>query len=79
MHHHIDQATQVDVAWISDLTRPFVIVLIKAAKVEDALLPQSHLRIAYQNREEVTRLCDEARAERLLLAQMTGGWLLGLY
>jgi catechol 2,3-dioxygenase-like lactoylglutathione lyase family enzyme len=67
VHHRIDQATQSDVAWISDLTRPFVIVLIKAAKVEGALLPQSHLGVAYQNREEIDRLCNEARAERILL------------
>ncbi|QLE48673.1 VOC family protein [Nostoc sp. C057] len=67
VHHRIDQATQSDVAWISDLTRPFVIVLIKAAKVEGALSPQSHLGVAYQNREEIDRLCNEARAEGILL------------
>jgi catechol 2,3-dioxygenase-like lactoylglutathione lyase family enzyme len=66
VHHRIDRATQSDVAWISDLTRPFVIVLIKAAKVEGALLPQSHLGVAYQNREEIDRLCNEARAEGIL-------------
>ncbi|QHG16235.1 VOC family protein [Nostoc sp. ATCC 53789] len=67
VHRRTDQTTQVDVAWISDLTRPFVIVLIKAAKVEGALLPQSHLGVAYQNRGEIDRLCNEARAEEILL------------
>ncbi|MEA5604774.1 VOC family protein [Nostoc sp. UHCC 0252] len=67
VHRRTDQTTHVDVAWISDLTRPFVIVLIKAAKVEGALLPQSHLGIAYQNRGEIDRLCNEARAEEILL------------
>jgi catechol 2,3-dioxygenase-like lactoylglutathione lyase family enzyme len=68
VHRRIDQTTQSDVAWISDLTRPFVIVLIKAIKVEGALSPQSHLGVAYQNREEVTRLCHEARTDGILLA-----------
>ncbi|MEA5626437.1 VOC family protein [Nostoc sp. UHCC 0251] len=67
VHHRIDQATQSDVAWISDLTRPFVIVLIKVPKVEGALLPQSHLGVAYQNRGEIDRLCNEAHAEGILL------------
>ncbi len=67
VHHRIDQATQSDVAWISDLTRPFVIVLIKVAKVEGVLSPQSHLGVAYQNREAIDRLCNEARAEEILL------------
>ncbi|MEH2308993.1 VOC family protein [Nostoc sp.] len=67
VHHRIDQATQSDVAWISDLTRPFVIVLIKATKVEGSLSPQSHLGVAYQNRGEIDRLCNEARAEEILL------------
>lgn len=68
VHRRTDQVTQVDVAWISDLTRPFVIVLIKEAQVQGALLPQSHLGIAYQNRQEVTRLCNEAHTEGILLA-----------
>ncbi|MEH1971235.1 VOC family protein [Nostoc sp.] len=67
VHRRTDQTIQVDVAWISDLTRPFVIVLIKAAKVEGALSPQSHLGVAYQNRGEIDRLCNEARAEEILL------------
>ncbi|MEH2069571.1 MAG: VOC family protein [Nostoc sp.] len=67
VHRRTDEAIQSDVAWISDLTRPFVIVLIQVAKVEGVLLPQSHLGVAYHNREEVDRLCDEARQEKVLL------------
>lgn len=55
-----------DVVWISDKTRPFVIVLIKVAEVENVLLPFAHLGVACGSREEVDRLCDEARAEGLL-------------
>ncbi|ACC84384.1 VOC family protein [Nostoc punctiforme] len=67
VHRRTDQTTHVDVAWISDLTRPFVIVLIKAAKVEGSLSPQSHLGVAYQNCEAIDCLCNEARAEEILL------------
>ncbi|MDZ8185886.1 MAG: VOC family protein [Nostoc sp. ChiSLP02] len=68
IHRRIDKAIQSDVAWISDLTRPFVIVLIQTAKVEGVLSPHSHLGVAYQNREDIDRLCDEARTEGVLLS-----------
>jgi catechol 2,3-dioxygenase-like lactoylglutathione lyase family enzyme len=55
-----------DVVWISDRTRPFVIVLIRVPVVENALLPFAHLGVACESREEVDRLCEEARAEGLL-------------
>lgn len=55
-----------DVVWISDKTRPFVIVLIRVAEVENVLLPFAHLGVACESREEVERLCNEARAEGLL-------------
>lgn len=54
-------------AWLSDLTRPFVIVLIKSAKVNGTLSPQSHLGVACESREEIDRLCQQAREEGLLL------------
>ncbi|MDZ8104547.1 MAG: VOC family protein [Nostoc sp. DedQUE12a] len=68
VHRRTDEAIQSDVAWISDLTRPFVIVLIQSAQVEGVLLPHSHLGVAYQNREDIDRLCNEARTEGVLLA-----------
>jgi catechol 2,3-dioxygenase-like lactoylglutathione lyase family enzyme len=55
--------------WLSDRTRPFVIVLLEVPKVEHALLPLSHLGVGCHDREEVDRLCDLARSEgRLLVA-----------
>src|SRR4029434_3599280 len=55
--------------WLSDRTRPFVIVLLELPKVEHALLPLSHLGVGCHDREEVDRLCDLARSEgRLLVA-----------
>ncbi len=66
VHRRSDKITQSDVAWISDLTRPFVIVLLKA-KVNSTLLPESHLGVACSTREQVDRLCDEARSEAILI------------
>ncbi|NEQ25700.1 MAG: VOC family protein, partial [Microcoleus sp. SIO2G3] len=56
-----------DVAWIGDTIHPFVIVLLKMPKVEGALLPESHLGVACESREEVDRLCNQAHSEGILL------------
>lgn len=66
VHRRTDQATQSDVVWLGDLTRPFVIVLIQMQTVEHPLLPIAHLGVACATREEVDRLCDQARLEGLL-------------
>lgn len=51
------------VAWISDLTRPFIVVLIQTEP--DACLGGSycHLGIGVGSRTDVDRLCELARAE----------------
>lgn len=67
VHRRVDEKTQVDVAWISDLTRPFVIVLLKMPKIKGKLLPQSHLGVALESREMVDLYCQEALAEGLLI------------
>jgi catechol 2,3-dioxygenase-like lactoylglutathione lyase family enzyme len=66
VHHreHGDGA----VAWISDCTRPFVIVLVKAHEVEHPLLPWAHLGVACASRAEVDRLCELARLENCLVS-----------
>ncbi len=52
------------VAWLSDLTRPFVIVLIQAPGLNDTPLgPFGHLGVAVASREEVDRLAKLARAD----------------
>lgn len=52
------------VAWITDLTRPFVIVLIQADGLNDTPLgPFGHLGVALDSRDAVDRLVDRARAE----------------
>lgn len=56
------------VVWLSDKTRPFVIVLLEAPDVESPLMPFAHLGVACESREEVDRLCACAREEGCLIA-----------
>ncbi len=51
------------VIWLSDRTRPFVIVLTLAPRVEHPLLPSAHLGVAVASRAEVDRLAALARSE----------------
>lgn len=58
-----------DVAWVSDLTRPFAIVLIQTTAEVRPLLPMAHLGVAVASREEVDRLCRHARQNGCLLKE----------
>ena len=50
--------------WLTDRTRPFVIVLVEGAGQPDPPLgPFGHLGVACKSREEIDRLCAEARRE----------------
>lgn len=56
-----------DMAMISDLTRGFAIVLMETPDgVPFRIQPHSHLGVACRSREEVDRLCEEARREGIL-------------
>jgi catechol 2,3-dioxygenase-like lactoylglutathione lyase family enzyme len=55
------------VVWLSDKTRPFVIVLMQAQAVEHPLRGPAHLGVACESREEIDRLSERARAEGRLL------------
>jgi catechol 2,3-dioxygenase-like lactoylglutathione lyase family enzyme len=57
----------VDVAWISDRTRPFVLVLIQAANVEHRLAGMGHVGVGCASRAELDRLVARARAEHCLV------------
>jgi catechol 2,3-dioxygenase-like lactoylglutathione lyase family enzyme len=56
----------VRVAWLSDRTRPFVIVLIEHGEVASVLAPWGHLGVACASRDEVDRLCALAKQEGVL-------------
>jgi catechol 2,3-dioxygenase-like lactoylglutathione lyase family enzyme len=53
--------------WLSDQTRPFVIVLLAADEVEHPLRPFAHLGVGCESRAEVDRLCALARDEQCLI------------
>ena len=56
-----------NVVWISDRTRPFVIVLIETDEVASPLRPVAHLGVGCRSRDEVDRLCEQAQHEGCLL------------
>ncbi len=64
-----------DIAWLSDRTRPFVLVLAEAATVESPLGPFAHLGVACASRGEMDELCAVARSEGCLREEPreTGG------
>jgi catechol 2,3-dioxygenase-like lactoylglutathione lyase family enzyme len=62
VHRRRDDA-DTTVVWLSDHTRPFVIVLIEQPRVSHALGGFAHLGIGCESRAEVDRRCARARAE----------------
>lgn len=67
VHRRADEADGREVVWLSDRTRPFVIVLAESREVGAVLTPFAHLGVGCASRGEVDRLCEEARREGLLL------------
>ncbi len=55
------------VLWLSDKTRPFVIVFAQAPKVEHPLLPFAHLGVGCESKAEVDRLAALAVQEGCLI------------
>jgi catechol 2,3-dioxygenase-like lactoylglutathione lyase family enzyme len=54
----------VRVVWLTDHTRPFIIVLIETPHPHDTPLgPLGHLGVACESRAELDRLCAAARKE----------------
>jgi len=80
VHRRTDAETGANVAWISDRTRPFVIVLIETPKVDNPLLPFAHLGVGCVSRDEVDHLCDQARSEgRLRCGPLDSGYPIGYW
>ena len=68
------------VAWLSDRTRPFVIVLIQSPRVDAPLLPLAHLGVGCATRQEVDALCEQARqAGYLRLGPTDSGYPIGYW
>jgi len=80
VHRRKDSETGTQVVWISDRTRPFVIVLIEVDHVDSVLLPLAHLGIGCESREEVDRLCEQACAEGVLIeGPLDSGYPVGYF
>jgi catechol 2,3-dioxygenase-like lactoylglutathione lyase family enzyme len=67
VHQRTDEETGIKVVWLSDKTRPFVIVLAEAEKVNAVLTPFAHLGVGCKDCDEVDRLCELAKREGLLI------------
>jgi catechol 2,3-dioxygenase-like lactoylglutathione lyase family enzyme len=64
VHTRTDPENGTRVAWVSDLTRPFVVVLIETTNVDNCLSGSyCHLGVGVATREDVDRLCALARDE----------------
>ncbi len=80
VHQRIDAETGIPVIWLSDQTRPFVIVLIQAESVQPVLSPMAHLGVGCHSREELDALCAKAEQEGMLLkAPQDSGYPVGYW
>jgi catechol 2,3-dioxygenase-like lactoylglutathione lyase family enzyme len=66
VHRRLDPETRMGTAWVTDGTRPFVIVLLQVPVVEHPLLPMGHLGVACTSPEEVDQLSALAKEEGCL-------------
>lgn len=69
VHQRIDGEKSVSVAWLSDRTRPFVIVLIQTSSIHPVLSPPAHLGVACKSPAEVDALCERAAREGILVQE----------
>lgn len=69
VHRRIDAEAGVAVAWLTDRTRPFAIVLIQTDSVHPVLSPLAHLGIGCKSREALDMLCDKARRAGVLVEE----------
>jgi len=80
VHSRVDAESGVKVVWLTDHTRPFVLVLAEIAPVGTPLLPFAHLGVGCASREEVDRLCELARSEGCLRSGPTdSGYPIGYW
>ncbi|PSB12836.1 bleomycin resistance protein [Pleurocapsa sp. CCALA 161] len=69
VHRRIDAATGVAVVWLTDNTRPFVIVLIQTDAVHPVLSPLAHLGVGCKSRAEMDTLCQRASQSGVLIEE----------
>jgi catechol 2,3-dioxygenase-like lactoylglutathione lyase family enzyme len=66
VHERHDDETGSAVVWLSDLTRPFVVVLIQNDGPIHRLAGSNHLGVSLLSRDEVDAAADRARAGGVL-------------
>ncbi|MGK7935950.1 MAG: VOC family protein [Xenococcaceae cyanobacterium] len=80
VHRRSDEETGVKVVWLTDSTRPFVIVLIQTDSVHPVLSPFAHLGVGCSSREHIDTLCNRARCEGLLVKEpIDSGYPIGYW
>jgi catechol 2,3-dioxygenase-like lactoylglutathione lyase family enzyme len=80
VHDRSDPESGHRVVWVSDGTRPFVVVLIQQGAVSHVLGGAAHLGIGCESRAEVDRRCDDARGEgRTVLGPFDSGYPVGYW
>ncbi|AMO57719.1 hypothetical protein GZ77_13535 [Endozoicomonas montiporae] len=57
------------VVWLSDKTRPFVIVLMESNQPAPTLGPFAHIGVGCESREVLDQLCDRARKANILVRE----------
>lgn len=62
VHDRVDQETGVRVVWLSDKTRPFVVVLMESDAPTPILGPFAHLGVGCASAAEVDRLAAKAKS-----------------
>lgn len=67
VHRRIDNEAGVAVVWLTDATRPFVLVLIQTASVQPILSPLAHLGVGCKSREDMDQLCEQAQKAGILV------------
>lgn len=81
VHRRADEHSGGGVVWLSDLTRPFVIVLIQTAAVDEGMRGAwCHLGVGVASRELVDERCARARAEgRSVMGPIDSGYPVGYW
>ncbi len=68
VHERRDSESGKRIVWLSDRTRPFVLVFLESDSAEPVLRPFAHLGVGCESKEEVDRLCELAREEGALVS-----------
>ncbi len=69
VHERLSEDSGKRVVWLSDKTRPFVVVFIEGENAEPIMKPFAHLGVGCESKAEVDRLCELARKEGVLIRE----------